>query len=89
MSRPPVRDDALLLTVEDTAALLRVGRSTVYELLGRGELVSISVGRARRVLRRSVEQWLDRQLSQIDTKTSSTLGSTSTPLPLPPRRGAG
>lgn len=39
----------LLVTVEEAARRLNVGRSTVYGLLQRGELASIRIGAARRV----------------------------------------
>ncbi len=39
----------VLLTVEETAHKLSVGRSAVYGLMRRGELRYITVGRVRRV----------------------------------------
>ncbi|MFI1095042.1 helix-turn-helix domain-containing protein [Streptomyces sp. NPDC020917] len=38
-----------LLTVPDVMARLRLGRSTVYELLRTRQLSSVTIGRARRV----------------------------------------
>src|SRR3954463_4499907 len=52
--------DRLLLTPEEAAEALGVSRSRVYDLMRKRELVSIRLGRARRVpvvaLRRFVEQ---------------------------------
>ncbi len=42
-------DDQLLVTPEEAARRLSVGRTTVYELLASGELRSVSIGRCRRV----------------------------------------
>lgn len=39
----------LLLTPEQAAERLGVGRSKVYELIGTGELESVKIGRLRRV----------------------------------------
>jgi excisionase family DNA binding protein len=40
---------AVLLTVEEAAELLRLGRTTVYALIKSGELASVPVGRLRRI----------------------------------------
>jgi excisionase family DNA binding protein len=39
----------LLLTVEEAARRLRIGRTLVYHLISTGELESVTVGRLRRV----------------------------------------
>ncbi len=41
--------DGLLLTVEEAAKRLRLGRTLVYRLILSGELESVTVGRLRRV----------------------------------------
>jgi excisionase family DNA binding protein len=41
--------DGLLLTVEEVAKRLRLGRTLVYRLISSGELESVKVGRLRRV----------------------------------------
>lgn len=43
------RPDAMLLTVEEAARSLRLGRTLVYRLISSGELESVTVGRLRRV----------------------------------------
>lgn len=49
----------LLLTVTQVATLLNVGRSTVYELIRREGLPSVSLGgRNTRVAKASLEQWI-------------------------------
>jgi excisionase family DNA binding protein len=43
------RPAGLLLTVEEAAERLRLGRTLVYRLISSGELESVTVGRLRRV----------------------------------------
>ncbi len=43
------QQDGLLLTVEEAAHRLRLGRTLVYRLISSGELESVKVGRLRRV----------------------------------------
>lgn len=54
-----------VLTAQDIADYLRVGRKRVYELMSikpqAGGIPSFSVGRSRRVEKREFEKWLDRQ----------------------------
>ncbi len=47
-------DDRLTVTIDRTADLLDVGRSTVYELLRAGKLKGIKFGRAHRVVVQSI-----------------------------------
>ena len=39
----------VLLTVEDAARAMAVGRTTVYQLLAAGSLRSVKIGRSRRI----------------------------------------
>jgi excisionase family DNA binding protein len=41
--------ERLLLTPEDAADLLSIGRSKLYELIGDGQLASVRIGASRRV----------------------------------------
>ncbi|GGL15865.1 helix-turn-helix domain-containing protein [Mangrovihabitans endophyticus] len=50
---------ALVLTVEETAELLRIGRTTVYDLIKARELHSIMIGRLRRVRHCDVVNYLN------------------------------
>jgi len=45
--RPPQHPQPIVYDLDEAAALLRVGRSTLYELIARGELASIKIGRRR------------------------------------------
>lgn len=48
-TRPLWMRDVQLLTVNEVAGLLGIGRSTVYELLYKGELRSVKIGGSRRI----------------------------------------
>ena len=50
----------LLATVEETAELLRLGRTTTYELVMRGEIPSVKIGRRRLVVRSGLSHYVDR-----------------------------
>lgn len=41
--------DPVLLTITEAAAALAIGRTTVYELIGTGELDVVHIGRSSRV----------------------------------------
>jgi excisionase family DNA binding protein len=52
-------DQPLLVTVEEAARLLGIGRTTMFELIGNGEVKSIRLGRRRLIARRSLEHFVD------------------------------
>ena len=49
------------LKVQEVAAVLRIARSRVYELVGEGEIPSVRIGRSVRVSRNELERWLEGQ----------------------------
>ena len=51
--------DDLLLTPEEAARALRVGRNKVYELIASGELPSVKLGRCRRIPVDALRQFVD------------------------------
>jgi excisionase family DNA binding protein len=53
------RTDGLLLTVEEAAKRLRLGRTLVYRLISSGELESVKVGRLRRVPAECLPEYVD------------------------------
>jgi excisionase family DNA binding protein len=60
---PSPSDGKLLLTVEEVANLTSLGRSTVYELIARGEIPSITIGRSRRIPVEALRAWIRRELA--------------------------
>lgn len=50
------------LTVKEVARRLAVGRTTIYELIAKRELVAIKIGRARRIPESALERWLAQQI---------------------------
>src|SRR4051812_2127213 len=58
--REPVSSDPLLLTPEEAAHVLRVGRTTVYALMKAGELRPVHIGRSCRLAHAELEQYVAR-----------------------------
>ena len=58
----PLRDvmaaDRLLLTPEEAAMVLRIGRTTVYALIKSGELRPVHIGRSCRISQAEVERYV-------------------------------
>jgi excisionase family DNA binding protein len=52
--------DRLLYRPEEAAELLAIGRWKLFELLAQGEIESVKIGSARRVLRTSLEAYVAR-----------------------------
>jgi len=55
-------DMKVLVTVEEAAAMLSLGRTLAWALVRRNELRSIKVGNTRRVVVASLHEYVDRQL---------------------------
>ena len=51
-------DGRLLLRVDEAARLLAIGTTLAYELVGRGDLPSVKLGRSVRVPRAALEAWI-------------------------------
>jgi excisionase family DNA binding protein len=50
----------LLVTPEEAAAVLRVGRTTVYALMKAGQLRPVHIGRSCRLTRAELERYVSR-----------------------------
>jgi excisionase family DNA binding protein len=53
-----------VLTVPEVMARLKVGRSTVYDLIRSRRLKSIKIGRCRRIPAASLDNYLAEQLAE-------------------------
>lgn len=56
--------EKLMLTISETAEVLGIGRSKMFELLGSGRLPVVRIGKAVRIPRRELEQWIHRQAEE-------------------------
>ncbi len=54
-------DLAALLTVPEAAKLLRISRNLAYDLVARGEIPAVRLGRVIRIPRGSLGEWLTRE----------------------------
>jgi excisionase family DNA binding protein len=57
----------MLVTVEEAAMLLRIGRTTAYELVMSGKLKSVKVGRRRLVVRDGIRDYVGELLRTQNT----------------------
>jgi excisionase family DNA binding protein len=57
--RSYVETDVELLTPTEAARRLSLGRTRLYELLASGEIVSVRVGKLRRIPARAVRSYVD------------------------------
>lgn len=57
----------MLVTVEEAAMLLRIGRTTAYELVMSGKLKSVKVGRRRLVVRDGMRDYIGELLRTQNT----------------------
>ena len=55
-----IASDRLLLSPEEAAEILRVGRTTVYALMKSGDLRPVHIGRSCRLSRAELERYVDR-----------------------------
>ena len=54
----------LLVSVEEAAGLLGIGRTTLYELIRRGDVRPIRIGRCVRIPRRELEGLVERLVGE-------------------------
>jgi excisionase family DNA binding protein len=54
----------VVLTVEQAANRLGIGRTLMYELVKRGDVRSVSIGRLRRIPAQCVDEYVARLLGQ-------------------------
>jgi excisionase family DNA binding protein len=54
-------DEQLLLTPKEAQKVLRLGKNKTYELIARGGIPVIRFGRAIRIPRAALEEWIRKQ----------------------------
>ena len=54
----------LLVSVEEAAALLGIGRTTLYELIRQGDVRPIRIGRCVRIPQRELEAYVNRLVAE-------------------------
>jgi excisionase family DNA binding protein len=54
----------VLVSVDEAAALLSVGRWTIYQMIARQELPSVKLGRIRRIPMMALRVFVSEQISQ-------------------------
>lgn len=59
LNRAPVSPRRLVLTVPEVAAELQIPASTVYDLIRRGVIPAVRVGKRLRVPKRRLEDWIN------------------------------
>jgi excisionase family DNA binding protein len=62
-SAETAQETKLLVTVEEAAAMLSLGRTLTWALVRKGELRSIRVGKSRRVIVSSLHEYIERQVA--------------------------
>ncbi len=60
------RDAVLMLTVDEAAQRLRVGRSTLFRLIATGDLASVKIGKSRRVPVAALDAFVARLIADGD-----------------------
>ena len=61
---PAATHEPLLIQIEDAARILSLSRSTIYEMMDRGELPSVRRGAARRIPVAALHEWIAKHLEQ-------------------------
>ncbi|MDP9369517.1 MAG: helix-turn-helix domain-containing protein [Chloroflexota bacterium] len=62
--------ERLLLRDVEAAERLSLSRATVWKLMASGELRSVHVGRARRIVAADLDRWLAQRLAEDVAETS-------------------
>jgi excisionase family DNA binding protein len=57
-----------VMTVEEGAAFLRVGRNALYDAIGRGEVPHARIGKTIRLSRAALVRWLERSCEAASSR---------------------
>jgi len=58
--------DKQLLTIEETAEILSLGKTKIYEFINTNQLKAVKIGKSRRVVARSIEDFVDRRIGGVN-----------------------
>ncbi len=58
-----------LLTLEETAQFLRLGRTKTHTLIKRGELPSVRIGHSLRIPAAALREWIERRTTGAGAET--------------------
>ena len=72
---PEQLDSRLLVTVDEAAHRLAIGRSHVYEQIQRGTLRSIRIGRSRRILNHDLDAFVEELLQDKSAVTGTVIST--------------
>lgn len=67
MTVPSTEATDLLLTVEEAARRLKIGRTQMYNLIASGEVQSVTIGRLRRVPAECLASYVSRLLAAVQS----------------------
>lgn len=62
----PRQERRLLLRIEEAAERLQIGRTKMYELVSRGDIESVPIGRLRRIPSECLEEYVERLRQSTD-----------------------
>jgi excisionase family DNA binding protein len=57
--------DKQLLTIEETAEILSLGKTKIYEFINTNQLIAVKIGKSRRVVARSIEDFVDQRIGGV------------------------
>jgi len=72
--------EKLLLTMSEAAALMGCSRAHLYNLINKGEIPVVRLGRSVRIPRKWLEQWVDRLVSDWAAQNGHGRNGLNTPV---------
>jgi excisionase family DNA binding protein len=67
-SAPVAEPSGDVMTVEEAAVFLRIGRNALYDAIGRGDVPHRRIGKTIRLSRWALVQWLGRSCGAASTR---------------------
>ena len=66
--------EPLLLRVEEAARLIGMGKSKTWDLVNRGDIPSIKIGKSRRIPVAALERWIAEQSGECGSDSDQRAG---------------